>query len=168
MGGFIMKHIVVNGELNTNYYADEEGTIYTAEKIPMSLHRMDNGYLRVKLSKGCKRGLYLVHRVIAETFIPNPEGLPVVHHKDDTRDNNRVTNLEWCDNSYNQKQRFKTHKGTKRKPVAQIDLQTLEVIKIWESPIDATRELGVAYQNISKVCSGLRRSAGGFFWKYID
>jgi hypothetical protein len=167
IGGNYMKHIVVNGKLNTNYFVDEEGIIYTSEKVPMKQHKMDNGYLRVKLRKEIKSGLYLVHRVVAETYIPNPEKLPVVHHKDDTRDNNHASNLEWCNNSYNQKQRFKTHKGTKRKPVAQIDLKTSEVIKVWDSPIDVTREIGVAYQNISKVCKGLRNSAGGYGWKHI-
>ena len=162
-----MKHIVVNGQLSTNYFVDEEGNIYTSEKIPMKLHKMKNGYLRVKLRKDVKAGLYLVHRIVAETFIPNPEGHPIVNHKDNTRDNNRVDNLEWCNNSHNQKQRFKTYKGTKRRPVAQIDLQTSKVVKVWESPIDVRKELGIANQNIHKVCNGLRHSAGGYGWKYI-
>ena len=164
-----MKNLVVNGVTTTNYFIDENGTVYTSEKIPMKAHKMANGYLRVKLRKDIPAGLYLVHRLVAETFIPNPKGLPIVNHKDSKRDNNHVSNLEWCDNSHNQKQRFMNgYKGTKRKTVQQIDLKTDEIINEWESPIDAENATGVARQNVSKVCRGLRNHAGGFRWRYVD
>ena len=162
-----MKQLILNGEINENYFVDSDGNVYTSEKKLMKAHLMNNGYLRVKLTKGCKRGLYLVHRLVAETFIPNPSNLPIVNHKDDNRGNNKADNLEWCNNSHNQKQRFKNgHKGTKRKQVQQINADTLEIIKTFDSPIDAEKETGVARQNISKVCRGVRKHAGGFGWKY--
>ena len=135
----------------------------------MTNHLMNNGYERVKLSVGVKRGMYLVHRIVAETYIENPNEYPIVNHLNSVRNDNRVENLEWTSNSKNQLQRFREngHKGTKRKPVKQIDPSTREVIKVWESPIDVTRSVGIAYQNISKVCRGHRRTAGGFSWEYI-
>ncbi|WP_348659107.1 HNH endonuclease signature motif containing protein [Heyndrickxia faecalis] len=164
-----MRNIVVNGETIPYYFVDESGCIYTETKEPMKLHEMENGYLRVKLSRGVKRGMYLVHRIVAETFIDNPNSYPIVHHKDDNRKNNRVSNLEWCTNSYNQKKRFENgkHAGTKCKKVAQIDLRTNEILQIWESPIFANKELGIQRQNISKVCLGQRNQAGGYGWKYV-
>lgn len=56
------------------------------------------GYLMVELS-GRKR--FYVHRLVAETFIPNIEKLPQVNHKDEDKTNNRVDNLEWCTAKYN-------------------------------------------------------------------
>lgn len=162
-----MKHLILNGEVNENYYLDKDGNVYTATREKMKQHETNTGYLRVKLSKGCKRGLYLVHRLVAETFISNEQDLPVVNHKNSIRNDNRVSNLEWCDNSHNQKQRFQNgHKGTKRKRVMQIELETLKVLNVFDSPIDAEKETGIARQNISKVCRNLRNHAGGFCWKY--
>lgn len=162
-----MQNIVINGVENSNYKADKEGNIYTSEGALMKQHVMGNGYLRVKLSRDCKRGMYLVHRIIAETFIKNEVNMPIVNHRDNNRANNRVDNLEWCDNSYNQKQRYLSggHVGTKRKKVYQLSLSG-KFIAEYDSPIDAEKVTGVARQNISKVCRGLRQSAGGYKWKY--
>lgn len=59
------------------------------------------GYLLVNLYKEGKRKLFLVHRLVAHTFIPNPEGLPEINHKDEDKTNNLVDNLEYCDRKYN-------------------------------------------------------------------
>lgn len=60
-----------------------------------------NGYPLVVLSKNGRVKTVLVHRIVAETFVPNPSNFKCVNHKDETRDNNRVHNLEWCDHRYN-------------------------------------------------------------------
>lgn len=59
------------------------------------------GYLDVKLIKDGVSKHFYVHRLVAEHFIPNPNNLPQVNHKDKNPSNNNVENLEWCDNSYN-------------------------------------------------------------------
>lgn len=161
------KYLFYNGVEVRHYQVDTDGNVYvsnTGQKL--TTFTSWNGYDRVKLSVGVKRGMYLVHRLVASTFIENPDNLPIVNHKNNIRNDNRVENLEWCNNSKNQKQRFKTHKGTKRKPVKMIDLKTGEVLKIFESPQDAETETGIARQNISKVALGHRNHAGGYRWEY--
>lgn len=60
-----------------------------------------NGYLRVALWKDAKQKNILVHRLIALTFISNPNNYKEINHKDETRQNNHVDNLEWCSHKYN-------------------------------------------------------------------
>ena len=59
------------------------------------------GYLRIRLSKNhiCKN--YKIHRLVGKAFIPNPDNLPQINHKDENKHNNTINNLEWCDNWYN-------------------------------------------------------------------
>lgn len=70
------------------------------------------GYYQVKLYKQGKFKNYLVHRLVAEAFIPNPENKPQVNHIDCNKTNNQVNNLEWCDAKYNS-----NHKRNNRKPL---------------------------------------------------
>ena len=67
-------------------------------KVP---HTKDNGYQFVQLYKNGKMRNEHLHRLVALTFIPNPNNLPQVNHKDEDKTNNTVGNLEWCDVKYN-------------------------------------------------------------------
>ena len=60
-----------------------------------------NGYLMVTLSKNGKRYYKTIHRLVANEFLPNPQNLPCINHKDETKTNNNVCNLEWCTYKYN-------------------------------------------------------------------
>ena len=127
------------------------------------------GYYRVSLWKDNKDKHYLVHRLVAETFIPNPENLPTVNHKDENPSNNCVDNLEWCTNHYN------LHYGncitkistTLGKPVLQYTLDMV-FIKEYPSAAEAFRQTGISQGNINKCCNGKYRykSAGGYIWKF--
>ena len=59
------------------------------------------GYLRAQLYSSSKRKSFLVHRLVAQAFIPNPDNLPQVNHRDENPSNDNVDNLEWCDGKYN-------------------------------------------------------------------
>ena len=68
---------------------------------PMKLHLNVYGYLDVGLSNCGAGNIFKVHRLVAEAFIPNPNNLRMVNHKDENKTNNCVDNLEWCNNQYN-------------------------------------------------------------------
>lgn len=80
--------------------------------------RYSNGYLFVHFSKDTdkkgERHSYLIHRLVAQAFLPNPDGLPQVNHKDENKTNNRVDNLEWCTHLYNQNYGTKKSKDRRK------------------------------------------------------
>lgn len=78
------------------------------------------GYAIIKFMKGGKSITYRVHRLVAMAFVPNPDNLPHINHKDENKLNNNPNNLEWCDNSYN------NNYGTRNKRIAKA------VTKVWE------------------------------------
>lgn len=84
------------------YMVSDQGQVYNVKRKQfMSLQDDGRGYLFTGLSKNGKRKFYKVHRLVAQAFIPNPDNLPEVNHKDENKHNNCVDNLEWCDVKYN-------------------------------------------------------------------
>lgn len=162
-----MKNVVLKGKKLSHYFIDEQGNVFNREGKKLKQFQMDNGYMRVPLSVDGKNRLYYVHRLVAETFIENPHNFPIVHHKDGNRANNNVNNLMWCDNSFNQKERFKRRPDTvsRRKKVRQI--KNGEIIQVFESLHEAERKTGIFSQNIWKVCTKRRRTAGGYEWEFV-
>ena len=67
----------------------------------LKLRKVTKGYLQVALWKNRKRKDFMVHKLVAEAFIPNPNNYPQINHKDEDKTNNCVENLEWCTNEYN-------------------------------------------------------------------
>ena len=63
--------------------------------------KCNSGYFMVKLAKNGTKEDFLIHRLVANAFIPNPNCLPLINHKDEDKENNNVDNLEWCDDAYN-------------------------------------------------------------------
>ena len=132
--------------------------------LKQQLHH--NGYLRVGFYVNGKNVHKLVHRLVAQTFIPNPNGLPEVNHKDGDRTNNNVDNIEWCTSEYNIAYREKFGKALNR-PVFAINLATLEVSQFC-SQNEAGRELGVNQGNITGVVKGKLKHAGSYWFVNDD
>lgn len=82
-------------------YVRKDGRMYHKPEIILSPKNNGKGYFTVCLYKNKTHKYYLIHRLVALTFIPNPDNLPCVNHKDEDKTNNRVDNLEWCTVKYN-------------------------------------------------------------------
>lgn len=119
------------------------------------------GYLTVNLYKDGTRKTKRVHILVAETFIPNPENLPVVNHIDGDKTNPNYMNLEWVSYSENTVHAHKTGLQTKtsNKRVIRGDG------RVYPSITQAANENNITKSAISKVVNGVRKTAGGHTWK---
>lgn len=135
---------------------------YRSQKF-LSPRVKENGYLEVVLSKDGVKKAYLIHRLIAETFIPNPDNKPTVNHKDENKSHNYINNLEWMTSAENNAYGSRTQKTCK--PVYCIELD-----KVFNGGAsEAAKELNIKSQsNISAVCLGKRKTCGGYHWRYAD
>ena len=128
------------------------------------------GYLQVRLRKTTSESdkWLLVHRLVANAFLPNPNNLPQINHKDENPQNNNVDNLEWCDHKYNINYGTRTERATKKlsKRVYQYTLDG-KLVNIWQSIHEAGRGVsGCDYRHISDCCRGNIRKHMGFLWSY--
>lgn len=140
---------------------------YKREKIK-ALTDNGHGYLHLTLCKNGKQRHVYVHRLVAEVFIPNPNKLPEVNHKDENKQNNNVNNLEWCTKKYNNCYGTKNERGAKArgKTVLQIDINSNEIINTFDSTHEAARKTGLSQGNIFSCCNGKHKSIGGYKWRY--
>lgn len=134
-------------------------------------HYYKGSHDRVGYLKSCFRinGKFVnkkVHRLVAETFIPNPNNLPQVNHKDCNRANNNASNLEWCDGTYNSQYREKSGEAL-GVPIFTVNLATLEFSR-FRSQREASRTLRIDVRSINKVIKGRRKTAGGYWFVNDD
>ena len=117
------------------------------------------GYMRVWLSNNeIKHKQFFVHRLVAKAFIPNINNYSQINHKDVNTQNNCVDNLEWCNNTYNQRY---------SNAISIIQYSILgETIKVWGAISDINKELGIPSTNICKCCKGQILTINGYIFLY--
>lgn len=131
------------------------------------------GYLKVQLSNKGKIKQIMVHRLVANAFIPNLDNKRTVNHIDGNKHNNMVSNLEWCSYSENMKHAYDNGlnhwvegKGKKSIPVLMIDKNTNEVLKEFKSIGEATRYFSKKHPSSIIAClKGKQITAHGYKWK---
>ena len=123
------------------YIVNEEGKVWGMQRKRLLKGTTANGYLCVSRAPAI-----LVHRLVAETFIPNPKGKPCINHKDGNRKNNHVTNLEWATHSENNKDRW-----TRERPDP---MPAVVLLKMW----------GMRNMHIAE-CLGIKKRAVVDAWR---
>lgn len=165
--------------VDNNYEASNDGQVREIKTNKIISQWLDkDGYLITTLSGK----LYRVHRLIALTFISNPNNLPVVNHKNFDKSDNHVANLEWVTYSENSKHSFAgkhrekslidwankvQHLGAEasKTKVAQYDLQN-NLLNVFDSQREASEKTGTCRSSITRCITGHRKTAGGYKWKY--
>lgn len=149
------------------YSVTEDGRVWSHRKGRfISLNYDRYGYLTAHLYKDSKRKIYRVHRLVLSTFSPI-EGMNFlqVNHRDETTTNNHLSNLEWCDQQYN------NCYGTRLERVAKTQstsVYCVELDKVFHGIREAERQLGVDHGDISKCCKGKKKTCGGYTWRYVE
>ncbi len=179
------------------YEVSDQGRVKSLINKPkeMYLKKHNRGYRQVELTNGEERKTYLVHRLVAEAFLPNPQKYPQVNHIDEDKQNNAVSNLEWCTAKQNRNafalnhpnfykrprgsyktrtpykpraDRNRPHKADKQRNRFKILQLTLDgrLVKVWDFAICAKWEHGYNSTSIWECCEGKRRTAYGYKWQY--
>lgn len=134
-------------------------------KIFLQPHITENGYHLVALQKDGHREDFLIHRLVAEAYIDNPNNLPIVNHKDEVKSHNYINNLEWCDYDYN------NNYGSRGKKVAKAlskKVKCVETGEIFESISAAAASVNRGKSGISSCLSGRYKTCGGYHWEAVE
>ena len=134
-------------------------------KEPEKLLKPQNdryGYQYVILCNCGNRKKCLVHRLVAQSFIPNPNHYSIINHINKIRDCNVIENLEWCTEAYNVRYSCSI-------PIIQFS-KNGKIIKVWSAIRDVEKEQGIHHSHISDCCKNKNGyiTAGGYKWKYLD
>lgn len=171
-----------------NYFIDKNGILYTTisksgkpikdnslRKVCTSKNKA--GYITVRMNDGNGSKTFLIHRLVALAFIPNPENKPTVDHIDRNRTNNNVDNLRWA--TMSEQNNNKAHNIWNAKKVINIDTG-----EIYDNARKASDAIGIKNNNVARVCkryhenknniivdrtrpTGFKR-AGGYRWAYLE
>ena len=147
-----------------NYKIDKNGEIWSEHSKRFLKTKITNGYETISFRKKGKHITYSIHRLVALTFLPNPNEYEVVHHKNDNKLDNHVENLEWV----TQKENVKRNKKKTSHPRKVQQLKNDIVIKTYDSVTEASKEIGLSRSAISKACLKVNKTAGGFVWNYLN
>ena len=198
MGTEIWRTVIVNGEPYENYKVSNLGKILslnygrTGKSKLRRLNKTKTGYLQVRLSKNGKKDTFYVHRIVAETFLPNPENLPQVNHKiegdkgktinmvifnEDGTINKEKSTIEWVTPKENNNYATRNERagkaiskantnGKRSKKVLQFTLDG-EFVREYPSEAECERN-GFCQGHVSRCCRGERKSHKGFIFKYEE
>ena len=134
------------------------------EKI-LKVKKNTTGYLYLSLYKNNVGKNYLLHRLVGEAFIENPNNYPCINHKDENKENNNINNLEWCTYLYNSRYGTRTERIVKSRLIS---IYCLETDKCYNSIKQASEELNLDSSKIVKVLKGRQKQTKGYTFRYAN
>ena len=140
-----------------------KGNVIRCEKgacSPLKAWRNNGGYQTAHAVPGSNN--QLVHRMVAETWIPNPNNYREVNHINGDKDDNRVENLEWTTRSENLRHAYRT--GLKK--VKGTPIRVVETDEVFESQSECARRLGVSQPSIAQCLAGRSQTCRGYHLEY--
>lgn len=150
-----------------NYQISNMGRVWSKKRQIYLKHQLNQkGYHTVCLyAINGKVKRELVSRLVALHFVPNPNNYPCVNHKDENKDNNIETNLEWCSRSYNINYGTRNEKASQKisKPI-----RCVETGVVYKSGRDASLALGVDYSAVSHVINGRQKTLKGLHFELVN
>lgn len=198
-----MEHVIVNSqrwfdisslegeelkdlECSNNYCISNYGRVMSKERLFqagfLTVHRKNtilkcmtstSGYLRVSIILEGKKKQLSIHRLVANAFIPNPEGFPQINHKNEDKTDNRVENLEWCTAKYNtnygtgNERRIQTRSDRHGRNIIQYRKDG-SIVHVYRGMKRIERQTGYNISAIKKVCKGEQLTSYGYVWRYED
>lgn len=147
------------------YAITRDGNVWSYKSKKFLKPKLASGYCQVVLCKDGKRKTHYIHRLVAKAFIPNPNNLPEVNHKDECKTNNCVDNLEWMSRIDNINYGTRTERAAKKQS---IPVYCEELDRVFKSQVEAAEELEINRCNINSCCKCKRKTAGGYHWRYAE
>jgi uncharacterized protein (UPF0248 family) len=181
MKGLDMEKVIEG--FDGKYLVSDSGKVFSLhkgikrERKPVT---KDTGYQKMSLRHDGKEHQIPLHRLVAKAFITNPENKRCVNHKDGNKKNNNVSNLEWVTHGENKHHSFKVLGEVHwlkdkhgalcpfHKKVEQVSIETGSVVRAYAGASEAARLNGYSQGTISMACRGERKTAYGFFWRYLE
>lgn len=167
----------INGFEGLYMISDYGNVLSLKNNIIRKTKKNNRNYHQICLNKNGEQHYFLVHRLVAEHFIDNPNNYPQVNHKDENKDNNRADNLEWCTNRYNcrygtRNERVRNSEGY----IKHLNERKVRVagksidgkIEVIFNGINISKRLGFSPKHINRACRGEIPVYKGMTWKYID
>jgi len=170
------REIWKNVEGYQDYFVSDKGRVKSVKwgKERILKPQMVSRYLSVSLSNNGIVKMHRVHRLVAKAFLPNPDNLPIINHRDAITTHNFVDNLEWCDITYNnnygnaiQKKKATLIEMNLTRPVKQLTLEG-EVIGMYPSIYEAARISGITRRTIYNYLEGITKKPKTFKWEFVS
>lgn len=160
------------------YQVSNKGNVKNKQRDKCLVPKKNNrGYLGVELRKDKIRKMFLIHRLVAQAFIPNPKDFPNINHKDENPENNSADNLEWCSQSYNVL--YSMHrqgKGSIKKSGITTNsknkdthnpIKNMEKNIIFKNSLQIKQKYGYKQSSILDCCRGKRKTAYSYHWQFV-
>lgn len=153
------------GNVIVKGYIRPDGTYRRETLKKITKHHTGYSYITVKTDDGGQL-FFLIHRLVAEAFLPNPDNLPEVNHKDLNKSTNSINNLEWCSRQENVDHALANGVGgIPKKPIVAIDIEGNETT--YESANACARAIDGFSTNVTKCLKGKSRTYKGYAFKYV-